>query len=85
VTGVTELLTHVARLITHGAMIRSFRHKGLKELFEKGASAGVQKALQDRCQRRLDALDRAARAKDMNFRASIFTRCTGSRSVIRCT
>ncbi len=47
-------------------MIRSFRHKGLKELFERGASARVQKPLQDRCLRRLDALDRAATAQDMN-------------------
>jgi proteic killer suppression protein len=47
-------------------MIRSFRHKGLKELFEKGTSARVQKVLQDRCLRRLDALDRAAAAQDMN-------------------
>ena len=47
-------------------MIRSFRHKGLKELFEKGSSARVQKALQDRCLRRLDALDRTTAAQDMN-------------------
>lgn len=47
-------------------MIRTFRHKGLKELFEKGSSARVQKALQERCLRRLDALDRAVTAQDMN-------------------
>jgi proteic killer suppression protein len=47
-------------------MIRSFRHKGLKELFERGSSARVQKTLQDRCLRRLDALDRAVVAQDMN-------------------
>ena len=47
-------------------MIRSFRHKGLRELFEKGGSARVQPALQERCLRRLDALDRAVRPEDMN-------------------
>jgi proteic killer suppression protein len=48
-------------------MIRSYRHKGLKELFEKGATARIQKSLQERCQRRLDALDRAVRPEDMNL------------------
>ncbi len=48
-------------------MIRSYRHKGLKELFEKGTTARIQKSLQERCLRRLDALDRAARAEDMNL------------------
>jgi toxin HigB-1 len=47
-------------------MIRSFRHKGLKELFELGVSARIQKVLHYRCLRRLDALDRAARPEDMN-------------------
>ena len=47
-------------------MIRSFRHKGLKELFERGATARIQKMLHDRCLRRLDALDRAALPEDMN-------------------
>jgi proteic killer suppression protein len=47
-------------------MIRSFRHKGLKELFERGTTARIQKALHQRCLRRLDALDRAARPEEMN-------------------
>lgn len=47
-------------------MLRSFRHKGLKELFEKGATARIQKLLHERCLRRLDALDRAVRPDDMN-------------------
>lgn len=38
-------------------MIESFRHKGLQELFEKGTSAKLQKALADRALRRLDAID----------------------------
>ncbi len=47
-------------------MIRSFRHKGLKDLFEKGITARIQKSLHARCVRRLDALDRAAQPEDMN-------------------
>ena len=47
-------------------MIRSFRHKGLKELFESGATSQIQKTLHERCQRRLDALDHAKRPEDMN-------------------
>ena len=47
-------------------MIRSFRHKGLKELFETGATR-VQSKFRQRCLRRLDALDRARRLQDMNI------------------
>jgi proteic killer suppression protein len=47
-------------------MIRSFRHKCLKELFEKGTSGRLQKTFHERCLRRLDALDRARRPDDMN-------------------
>ena len=47
-------------------MIKRFRHKGLKELFLTGKSAKVAPELQDRCRRRLDALDQAAAPEDMN-------------------
>jgi proteic killer suppression protein len=47
-------------------MILSFRHKGLKELFEKGATSRIQKSMQERCLRRLDVLDRAVRPKDLD-------------------
>jgi proteic killer suppression protein len=50
----------------HSCMIRSFRHKGLSELWAKGASAKVDRKLQDRILLRLDALDAAAEAVDMN-------------------
>ena len=53
-------------------MIRSFRHKGLKELFENGATARLQKPLHERCVRRLDALDRAVRPDDMNVQGFDF-------------
>ena len=41
-------------------MIRSFRHKGLEELFESGTSSKVRPDLAKRTLRRLDALDQAA-------------------------
>ena len=47
-------------------MIRSFRHKGLKEPFETGTTARIQKSFHERCLRRLDALDRAGRPDEMN-------------------
>ena len=40
-------------------MIRSFKHKGLAELFERGRSRKVHQDLQSRSLRRLDALDQA--------------------------
>ena len=47
-------------------MIKSFRHKGLKALFLTGRSAKVTLALQERCLRRLDALNQASVPEDMN-------------------
>jgi len=44
-------------------MIKSFRHKGLKQLFMTGRSSKVGADLQARALRRLDALD-AAKAPD---------------------
>ena len=40
-------------------MIRSFRHKGLKELFLAGGSAKIRRDLRRRCLDRLDQLDAA--------------------------
>ena len=47
-------------------MIRSFRHKGLAELFEQGRSRRVRQDLQARCLERLDALDQARTLQDVN-------------------
>ena len=47
-------------------MIRSFKHKGLKALFDTGESANVRPDLQARALRRLDALDRADALNDLN-------------------
>jgi proteic killer suppression protein len=46
-------------------MIRSFKHKGLAELFERGRTRRVRQDLQTRCLERLDALDQAQTLQDV--------------------
>lgn len=48
-------------------MIRSFKHRGLKELFEVGRSRRVRSDLQQRALRRLDALDSASELSALNI------------------
>jgi proteic killer suppression protein len=48
-------------------VIRSFRHKGLKELFETGSSRKVREDLRARALRRLDALDHAGNFSELNI------------------
>ena len=48
-------------------MIKSFKHKGLSELFEKGRSRRIGADLQSRSLRRLEALDQAELLKDLNI------------------
>lgn len=48
-------------------MIKSFKHKGLAELFERGSSRRVRQDLQSRCLRRLDALDQAESLMELNI------------------
>ena len=48
-------------------MIKSFRHKGLAELFDAGVSAKVARDLQERALRRLDALDQARTLTDLRL------------------
>ncbi|HSS50992.1 MAG TPA: type II toxin-antitoxin system RelE/ParE family toxin, partial [Thermoanaerobaculia bacterium] len=47
-------------------MIQSFRHKGLKELFETGSSRKVRQDLHARALRRLDAMDQATDLVELN-------------------
>ena len=47
-------------------MIRTFRHKGLKELFETGRSKGIRPDLRERCVRRLDVLHQASALPDID-------------------
>ena len=48
-------------------MIKSFRHKGLIELFEQGHSRRIRQDLQARCLRRLEVLDQADSLTDLNL------------------
>ena len=48
-------------------MILTFRHKGLKELWNDGKTSKIDKRMHDRIIERLDALDAATRPKDMNL------------------
>ncbi|HEX2652397.1 MAG TPA: type II toxin-antitoxin system RelE/ParE family toxin [Xanthobacteraceae bacterium] len=47
-------------------MIRSFKHKGLKELFEVGGTRLINKEMHARCLRRLDLLNQASKPEEMN-------------------
>ena len=48
-------------------MIRTFKHKGLKELFETGRSRRVSSKLQSRTLRRLDVIDQATALEELNI------------------
>ena len=48
------------------AVIQSFRHKGLKELFESGSSRKIRQDLHERALRRLDVLDAAEDLTELN-------------------
>lgn len=47
-------------------MIKSFKDKGLAELFERGRSRRVPQDLQARCLRRLEALDQTESLTDLH-------------------
>lgn len=53
-------------MFTLQLIIDSFKHKGLQELFEKGTSSKLQKALTERALRRLDAIDIAKTPEALN-------------------
>ena len=51
-------------------MIESIRHKGLRELFEKGRSAKIQQDHKKRLQLILTILNAAKEVRDLNFPGS---------------
>ncbi|HEX3127866.1 MAG TPA: type II toxin-antitoxin system RelE/ParE family toxin [Thermoanaerobaculia bacterium] len=59
-------------------MIRSFRHRGLQELFETGSSRRVRDDLQARAIRRLDVLDHAESLSELNVPGFNFHALRGS-------
>ena len=48
-------------------MIKSFKHKGLKQFFEKGSTAGIQAAHAPRLRRMLLALNQASSPQVLNL------------------
>ncbi len=56
---VTQRFTLVTCCVTLIFMIKTFKHKGLKELFEKGRTARIDAKLQARVIERLDAINAA--------------------------
>ena len=48
-------------------MIKSFRHKGLREFYEQGSIAGIQASHKQKIRIRLTALDTATVIQDMNL------------------
>ena len=58
-------------------MIRSFKHRGLKELFETARSRRVRTDLQRRAIRRLDTLDSASELAALNIPGFDFHRLRG--------
>jgi proteic killer suppression protein len=58
-------LTNVASRVTSKTLIRTFRHKGLKELFETGRTAKVPADLSRRCLNRMTVLNRAIHVREV--------------------
>lgn len=48
-------------------MIRSFKHKGLRQLFETGSKRGIPQQLVDRLTLQLDVLNRAKELRDISL------------------
>jgi proteic killer suppression protein len=60
------------------SVIRSFRHKGLRQMFESGQSPKVAPGMQARCLRLLDVLNGAAAPNDMNLPGFHFNKLHGN-------
>lgn len=59
-------------------MIKTFRHKGLKVLFERGRTSKIKQQVQGKCLRRLDALDAAEYPEEMNIQGFKFHTLNGN-------
>lgn len=60
-------------------MIKSFRHKGLKDFWENGSKKGIPSALAPRIERILDALDAATDVSQLNLPGFNLHQLKGSR------
>ena len=63
---VNYCLICVKHVFTLLGMIKTFKHKGLKELFETGKSRRVAQTLKVKCIHRLDMLDASRAPENMN-------------------
>jgi len=61
-------------------MIRSFRHKGLKDFFETGSKRGISPHLAARIGRRLDVLNAAQELADIDAHGFDLHRLKGNRA-----
>jgi toxin HigB-1 len=59
-------------------MIRSFRHKGLAELFADGTTRRIDRKMHERICERLDALDAATQPADLNIPGYSFHKLHGA-------
>lgn len=73
------VVTHKVTFIADLFLIRNFKHKGLKKLFEDDNRSGVNPNHAERLLDLLDRLDAAFVAEDMNFPGSKFHQLTGNR------
>lgn len=73
------ILTGVTYKVTVQAVIRSFRHKGLRRFFETGSRAGIQAAHADRLRFILGRLNVATRPEDVNLPGLRLHRLGGDR------
>ncbi|KTC86579.1 type II toxin-antitoxin system RelE/ParE family toxin [Legionella brunensis] len=60
-------------------MIKSFKHKGLKQFFEKGDCSGIQSKHEQKLRLQLAALDTAHVIEDMNLPGYRLHRLKGER------
>ena len=66
----TKILTNATPGVTFRCMIKSFSHKGLEKLFQRGIKAGIQPKHAEKLSDILDILHAATGIRDVNFPGS---------------
>ncbi|MBD2364091.1 type II toxin-antitoxin system RelE/ParE family toxin [Anabaena minutissima FACHB-250] len=72
-------MTHVTLGVTISVTIKTFKHKGIKKLFEDDNRSGVQPAHAEKLLDILDTLDAATEIKDMQYPGSGLHQLKGDR------
>jgi len=60
-------------------MIKSFKHRGLRDFFYTGSKKGITPQHANRLERILDRLNAASEIKDMNYPGSFLHQLTGDK------